>query len=144
MAAAFGTYLLLKPATGVEATASGHFNNDFVAAKAIDGDAATEWLLPSNQTGSLDLRIFPPQRIETLRLKNSHNRHYNDRATRAYTVELMSNDRVVRTIEGEFPTLSPRPDWVEHAAGVDEIDHIRINVRTWHRAGGGLAEVEWD
>lgn len=142
--AIFGIYLLLKPAVGVEATASAHFNNDFVAAKAIDGDAATEWLLPNGEAGWLDVRITPPQRIDTVRLKNSHNRHYNDRATREYTIDLMSGDRVVRSIPGEFPTLSPRPEWVEHAAGVDDVDHIRINVRSWHRVGGGLADVEWD
>lgn len=142
--AVVGLYVLLKPATGVEATASGHYNPDFVADKVIDGNEGSEWLLPDRQAGWLELRITPPEAIETLRLKNSHNRHYNDRATREYTIEVYSNGQVARTIEGEFPTLSPRPDWVEHAVGVEDVERVRINVRSWHRNGGGLAEIEWD
>lgn len=65
VAAVFGVYWLLKPATGVVATASAQYNNDFPPAKAVDGDVATEWLLPDRQPGQLDLRITPPQHIET-------------------------------------------------------------------------------
>ncbi len=145
---AVGLYFALRPAHGVTATATGQYNAEFTPEKAIDGDAATEWLLPDRRQGSLDVRITPAQHVDTVRLKNSHNRHYNDRATREYTVEIYRHgdapDHPSKTIQGQWTTLSPRPDWTEHAVDVDDVERIRVNVRTWHRNGGGLAEIDWD
>lgn len=144
LAVAFGVYFLLRTPAGVQATASGQWSAEFTPQHVIDGDEATEWILPDRQPGWVDLRITPPQHIETLRLKNSHNRHYNDRATNEYTVEIYSNGQVVRTIEGSWQGINPRPPWTEHAVGVDDVERIRFNVRSWHRNGGGLAEIDWD
>lgn len=144
LAATVGLYLALRPATGVTVTGSGQWSAEFAAERAVDGDPATEWLLPDRQEGTLEVRIAPATRMNRIRLKNSHNRHYNDRATQAYTVEVYSNDELVRTVEGEWPELSPRPDWTAHELGVDDVSRVVIRVRSWHRQGGGLAEVDWD
>lgn len=139
-----GLWLLLRPETGIVATASVQYNAEFPGSNAVDGNESSEWLLPDNTAGSLDISVMPPQHIGNLRIKNSHNRHYNDRATREYTLELFVNGRVARTIEGEFERFDPSPDWVEHAVGLDDVERVRINVRSWHRTGAGLAEVEID
>jgi hypothetical protein len=144
LATAVGLYLVLRPATGVTATGSGQWSAEFSPDRAVDGDPATEWLLPDRQAGWLDLRIAPATRMERIRLKNSHNRHYNDRATQAYTIEVYSNDQLVRTVEGEWSGIAPRPEWTDHALGIDDVNRVRIQVRSWHRVGGGLAEVDWD
>ena len=91
----------------------------------------------------MEASISPPTRVENVRLLNSHNRQYNDRATREYTVELYSDGELVETIEGEFE-FQMRPEWVEHEAGVGEVDRIRFNARSWHRNGAGLAELDWE
>ncbi|HEY8432294.1 MAG TPA: discoidin domain-containing protein [Sandaracinaceae bacterium] len=144
LAGAVGLWLLLRPPTGVEATASAQYNAEFPPSNVIDGNEDTEWLLPNAQAGWLDVRIMPPERIETLRLKNSHNRHFNDRATREYTIEFFSNGQRVHTIEGSWAGINPRPPWTEHQVGIDNVERIRFNVRSWHRAGAGLAEIEWE
>ncbi len=144
VAIAAGLYLLLRPPTGVSATASGQWSAEFTPDRAVDGDEATEWLLPDRQSGWVDLRISPPEHVGTLRLKNSHNRHYNDRATHEYEIQVFSNGRVVKTIQGSWQGIAPRPEWTEHEVGADAVERIRINVRSWHRNGGGLAEIDWD
>ena len=148
LAAIVGLYFALRPPHGVEATASGHFNNDFTPDKAIDGDTATEWLLPDRRPGWVEARITPPEHVDTVRLRNSHNRQYNDRATREYTVEFFRHgdppDHPSKTIEGEWTTLAPNPQWTDHEVDVDDVERIRFNVRTYHRAGGGLSEMEWN
>ena len=139
-----GLYLALKPPTGVQVTASGYHGPEFTPDKVIDGNEATEWLLPDRQTGELELRFYPPEPITTLRIKNSHNRHYNDRATREYTVEVYSKGELAHTLDAEFPILTPRPEWVEHDIGVEEVERVVIRVRSWHRLGAGLAEIQWN
>src|SRR5690606_32108227 len=54
-----GLYLALKPPTGVQVTASGYHGPEFTPDKVIDGNEATEWLLPDRQTGELELRFYP-------------------------------------------------------------------------------------
>lgn len=139
-----GLYFLLRPETGVVATASSQFSNEFRAQNVIDGDEASEWLLPDRRDGWIELRIMPPEDIGTLRIKNSHNRHHNDRATHEYTIEVFANGRVAKTIDGVWPQLTPTPEWTEHAVDVEKVERIRVHVKTWHRLGGGLAEIEWD
>ena len=146
LAVIVGLYFALRPPHGVEATASGQYNAEFAPEHVVDGDGATEWLLPDRQQGWVDVRITPPEHVDTVRLKNSHNRQYNDRATREYTVEIyrQGEDHPAKTIEGEWDSLSPHPDWTDHAVRVDDVDRIRVNVRSWHRLGGGLSEIDWN
>jgi hypothetical protein len=140
-----GTWFLTRPVHGVEARASGQFNPEFVPGRIIDGDLDSEWLMPQQQpTGWIEVAILPPQDIETVRVRNSHNRAFNDRATKDYTIEIFSGGRLARSIQGSWPTVDPTPDWTAHAVGVEDVERIRFNVRSIHRNGGGLAEMEWE
>lgn len=144
IASLVGLFFLLRTPTGIEARASARFGPEFPPEHAVDDDESSEWLLPDRTPGWVEAAISPPTRVERVRLLNSHNRHYNDRATREYTVELFSGDRVVQTIEGRWDELVSRPEWTDHPAGHDGVDRIRFTVRSWFRNGGGLAELRWE
>lgn len=129
---------------GIVPTASGEFAADYRAENAIDSNVSTEWLLPNGTGGSLDVTINPPQAIQQIRIRNAHNRGFNDRATRAYSIEVYENGDVVRTIESEFEELDPSPSFVAHEVGADAVDRIRLNVHSWHQTGAGIAELDWN
>lgn len=135
-------WFLTRRPEGVTAVAS-DYTNVYDGSLTIDGDEATEWQLPDRTLGHVVITIEPPVRVTTLRLLNGHNRFYNDRAVRGYRVELFSDDEVARTIDGEFGAFEDAPQWVEHAVGLDSVDRIRFNVRSHHRIGAALAEIEW-
>ncbi len=136
-------YLVTRTPEGISAVAS-DYTNVFDGPRVIDDDVETEWQLPGGALGYVEITIQPPVHISTLRLLNGHNRWYNDRATRGYRVELYSGDRLASTIDGEWSSLTPEPEWVEHEVeDGDEIDRIRFNVRSFHRLGAALAEIEW-
>ena len=141
---AVGLYFALRTPTGYEATASARFGPDFPPRNVIDDDHASEWLLPDRSPGWVEVSLSPPERIETLKLLNGHNRHYNDRAVQEYTVEVYANGELARTIEATFGEFQPRPQFVEHALGIDDVERVRVNVTSWHRTGAALAEIDWE
>ena len=109
----------------------------------IDGDRETEWILPDEQEGWVEVLFDGARRVERVRLLNAHNRFYNDRATKDYALEIYRDGEVIQTIEGSFE-FEAHPELVEHAVGQDRVDRIRFVVRTWHHQGGGLAELTWE
>ena len=111
---------------------------------AIDGDLNTEWLLPDRTAGWLEVRFEQPRQIANIRLRNGHNRNYNDRATNEYTVQVFVNGEAVREIEASFDPMSATPEWVTHEIGVDNVHRIRFTARSWYRTGASLAELGWD
>lgn len=143
-AVATGLYFLVRTPEGIEARASARHGPDFPPEKVIDDDPATEWLLPDRSAGWIEVSISPPTHVGTLRLLNSHNRQYNDRATREYSVELYVDGEPARTIEGSWDEFQNRPEWTEHEVGLDEVERIRFNAESWHRTGAGLAEIDWE
>ncbi|MGF1466292.1 MAG: discoidin domain-containing protein [Sandaracinaceae bacterium] len=138
-------YFVVRVPRSAEAVASAVYGSaaEFRPDNAIDGDEGTEWLLPNGTAGHLDVRLSPARRITAIRLINAHNRHYNDRATREYRVEIVSGAGT-ETIEGVFPRLDPTPEEVVHEVMVDGVTQIRFVVVSWHNLGGGLAELGWD
>jgi len=143
LAAIFALYLVLRVPQRATAQASAVLAG-YPAENVADGDEATEWLLPNRTPGWIELTLDPVRDVGELRLLNSHNGHYNDRATRNYRIEVFSGGRVAKTLNGSFPAFSPNPEWQSVDVDVDDVDRIRIHVLTHHLAGGGLAEVEAD
>jgi len=145
LAVSIGSYLGLRTPEGVNVTASGQWAADFGGPEgAIDGNPNTEWQLPSRAVGWLEITIEPPTRVERIRLLNGHNRQYNDRAVRQANIEVFSDGELARTIEQTWEAVEPRPEWVEHEVGLDEVNKIRVDVRSFHLHGGALAEIEWE
>ncbi len=142
---AAAAYAALAPASGVSATASGTWSpTQGLASFAIDDDPETEWQLPNRTEGWLEVTISPPERIETLHLLNGHNGGYNDRAIRSATIEVRAGGSVARTFTQEWPAVVPRPEWVDLAVGVDDVESVRVTVDAYHREGAALAELDWD
>ena len=138
-----GAWFALRGGPEVTATATGVYGDDpmFGPDRAVDDDTATEWLLPDNQPGALELRVKRPRRIERVRLVNGHNREFNDRATNAYEVEVYAGERLLKKVAGSFPQLLPAPLPVNIAIGVDGADRVRFVVKSHHRFGAALAEI---
>ena len=141
--AVVGVWLMNRRPEGVHAVAS-DYTNVFDGPLLLDGDVDTEWQLPDRTLGYVDITIEPPVRMNTLTLRNGHNRWYNDRAVRAYRIEVYSDGDLATTIDGEFERLEPDPEPVTHDVGVDSVSRLRFNVRSWHRIGAALAEISWE
>jgi len=135
-------YWRTRPPTGA-ATASAFLPDapGFDPSRAVDGDAYTEWLLPTQQKGWLDLTFPYPRATQAVRVLNAHNRQANDMATRDYRVEAYAGDRVVGRFQGAFPTLEAQPEWYRLPMVAEGVTRVRLWVDGFHRSGGGFAEV---
>lgn len=141
--ALLGSFLALRTPEGVHARASAHFNEmpDFEPARVLDGNEATSWLLPDRTAGWVDVTINPARTVSRVRVLNTHNTPYNDRASLQYRITLYAGGNEVHAIDGEFE-FSASPGWVTHDVGaIDGVDRVRFEVRSWHQHGGGLAEI---
>lgn len=112
--------------------------------KVIDGDAYTEWLLPTFTTGWIDIAFARPRALAAVRLLNAHNRGANDMATQRYRIEAFAGARPVGTFTGAFPTLDPEPAWYRAPLPAAGVTRVRVTVESFHRAGGGLAEIDFE
>ena len=141
---ATGAYFALRTPTGVFATASEQFGSDatYQAANVVDGRPDTEWLLPDHTTGWVELAVSPPRHVERVSILNAHNAPMNDRATLGYALEIYAHGELVQTTEGTF-AFSPSPEAVIQDVGEDNVERIRVVVRSSHNYGGGLAEVSF-
>ena len=123
------------------ASASATLHPSFSPDMAVDGDDQTRFLLPDGSNGHLDVRIVPPRHVNEVFLLNSVNAPYFDRSTDAYTLQVYSRGRLAKSIDGRF-TFTNTPSRVAHDVDVDAVDRLRIVIRSHHRVGGGIAEVE--
>ena len=144
-AAVAGAYFALRRPTGTFAEASAYFGNNaqFAPENAIDGDPATEWLLPDRTSGWLDVSIGPPRRIAALSIVNASNQPHEDRATREYTVEVWAHGELARSVQGTLPFSTAR-NAVRHEIDVEDVERVRVVVRSWHQLGAGIAEVRFE
>ncbi len=121
------------------ATASAVYSSAHAAANAIDGLDATEWLLPDAELGWLQLSFPSPRSLEHVRLLNAHNAHYQDRGCQKVVVTLYCHSRQVGGAEGVFPAPKTYLDFDLRA---DCVTHLRVEVLSYFKMGGGLAEIE--
>ncbi|MCA9615929.1 MAG: hypothetical protein KC586_24405 [Myxococcales bacterium] len=144
--AVVGLYLALRTPHAVMATSSAVFRSDpqFGPDKVFDDDPNTEWLLNDGQNGWLEARLTPGRDLVAIRLLNGHNRHFNDRGVKEFTLELYdrSGEKVFEH-EGELE-FSASPTWVEIPVSATNVERLRFNVRSHHRVGGALAEIALD
>ncbi|MBX7196131.1 MAG: discoidin domain-containing protein [Sandaracinaceae bacterium] len=140
-----GLYFALRRPSGTYVEASAYFgNNDqFAPANAIDGNVDTEWVLPDRSSGWLDIHVGTPRRIEAVSIVNGSNPPHLDRAMREYTIEVWAHGELARSVEGTVP-FSPARNPVRHEIGVDDVERVRVVVRSWHNLGGSLAEVSFE
>ncbi len=145
LAVVLGSYFAFRRPSGTFATASATFNNadEYGPASAMDGHPETEWLLPDHASGWMEINVDPPRRINAVSLVNASNQPHEDRATREYTIELWSHGELARSVEGTLPFSTARNP-VRSEFGVDDVERVRVVVRSWHQLGAGLAEVSFE
>ncbi len=134
-------WLVYRAETNVSARASGQFAADTNAALAIDGLERTEWLLPNDRPGWLELELTRSRVLRAVVIKNARNRHYLDRAAREVRIEAF--DRKKRVFEGtvEFKRIEENPAAVRVELPGVKVSRVRLEVKSYFSRGGGLAEV---
>ena len=141
-----GLFFALRTPRTVTASASSFFRNDpqFGPDKVFDDDPNTEWLLNDGQTGWIEARLSPGRSLTKVRILNGHNRHFNDRGTKELHLELYdSSGQKVFEHRGEMP-FSESPSWVDVPVSAEGVERLRLNVTSFHRVGGALAEIAFE
>ena len=140
---AVGYYLLRTPRV-LKAEASAVYDEAHGAPKAVDGRTESEWLLPNGQPGWIDLNVVPVRKLKRIKLLNGHNPPFNDRQIQDYHLEIYGRGgNLLKTIDGTFGEFNEAPAQVPVELDVSEkIERIRLEVKTFHRTGAALAEVE--
>ncbi|MGZ3417278.1 MAG: discoidin domain-containing protein [Polyangiales bacterium] len=140
VALAMATYFLVRtPPFRVEASASSE--PVLPADRVIDGDLTTEWGLPDNQAGWID--IIPARRrfVQRVRLLNSKNIPGVERGTKAFRVEAIADGKVIKGVDGAFTGFTRDGQWQTVEIGEPGVQRIRITVKSWFGVAGGLTEV---
>jgi len=116
----------------------------FPPARAVDGDATTEWILPLGFPGWIDVHFERPRALRAVRLLNAHNRSHNDLAAHDYRVEAFAGGRLVGGAQGAFSGINPAGSWARHPIAARGVTRVRVWVDTFHGAAGGLGEIEFE
>lgn len=126
------------------ATASAAYSSKHAAANAIDGSEATEWLLPDGALGWLEVHFPSARAVRHVRLLNAHNVHYEDRGCERVRLTLYCQYKIVASAEGGFAGIVAGPSPLDFDLSADCVTHLRVEVLSYFKTGGGLAEVEAD
>ena len=137
-----GSYFAFHEPEGVFSSASDVWQQSasFSADMALDGRNDTWWLLPDRASGWVEQRMSPGRHVETVVLLNTSNPPAHDRGTQDYVLEIYSGGEMAQSIPGHFD-WEDVPTPVTHEIHMDNVERVRFVVRTYHRTGGGLAEM---
>jgi hypothetical protein len=124
------------------ASASGVYTPEFPADHATDGNETTEWLLPDGAAGWLQVTFPSRRRISSVVLVNAHNRMFLDRGTKDVRVTAFSDLDPVASATGTFPGVQNDRSAIELPLTAARVTHLRVEILSHYRAGGGLAEIE--
>ena len=136
------TLVIVFRPVSLSAEASAVYSPAYLASRAVDGKKDTEWVLPDRTPGWIDISVSPPRKLSKLRILNIHNPPNNDRATKDYRIVVFSKGTSARTFDGSFSAFTESPQWVSHSIDVPAVDRIRIELKSYHKDGAGLAEIE--
>ncbi|MEM7447896.1 MAG: hypothetical protein AAF355_06620 [Myxococcota bacterium] len=127
----------------IEIVASSHFAgaSQYAPERLIDGDPSTEWVLDHLKTGHVEISFAPARQITKIDILNGHNPPHADRAARGYRLTVQSESKS-EEFSGELP-FSTTPEWVQHQVNVEAVSVIRLDVNTFYRSGGAVAELRW-
>lgn len=140
VAVSTATFLVLrKRPYVVEASATAE--PALIADHLIDHDDKTEWALPDRTPGHVDVIMSKPRAVQRLKLLNSKNLPSGERGTREFRVEVYAGGKLEKSVDGAFAAWSREPQWQTIELGVGGVQRIRVVVKTWFGAGGGLTEI---
>ncbi len=112
------------------------------ASYAVDGMAASEWLLPDGTLGWLQITFPSPRRVRGVRLLNSHNRYFMDRASEHVRVTAFSDRGPLTTVEGRFDRIDIERSALDLPLDAHKVTYLSVEILSYFGVGGGLAEVE--
>lgn len=138
---AFTVWQIRKPVS-LKVEASTSWGARFAPANVVDGVDSTEWLLPDNIGGWIELAPAKPRPFRRLKVLNGKNSGNPDRAVLEADVEVWSAGRPVKVIPTNLGPFTLKPEWRTIELGVDgPVEKVRIVVKTWAGQGGALAEA---
>jgi hypothetical protein len=128
-----------------QVTASASWSQKFGPRNTLDGNPASEWLLPEATQGWIEWSFHRPRAMHRIRLLNGANRPGPDRAIRRYRVDVYQNDRQIKRVDGMLGPFSPNPRWVDVELGLNDVtvSRVRLEVMGWEGNGAALAEVDF-
>jgi hypothetical protein len=146
---------LHKPVTGTGYFA-GTTGEVFPLDNVVDGrlnDTGTPgdwsfWLTPNLQRGSFTIDLLGLTTVDYFSLQNTHNRHFNDRGTEDFHVDLSIDNSVYTTVVTgrlAFDTTDPI-EIVDFDIPDQSARYVRFHVDSYYspnpsQAGGGLNEI---
>jgi hypothetical protein len=129
--------LWLRP----RASASAVYASEFAVANALDGEDETEWLLPDQQDGWLQI-VFPwSRRVHGVELVNAHNRTYHDRGAKEVRVTAFSDYQPLASATGTFAAAPGDRSTLQLPLEARGVTHLRVEVLSHFGRSGGLADV---
>ena len=123
-------------------SASAEFSAAHPASYALDGLEATEWLLPDATTGWIDVMFSTARSVHSVRLVNSHNLFYADRAAQAVRVTAFAGPSKAASVAGSFARLTQDRSVLDLPLEAKGVTRVRVELLSYFKTGGGLAEVE--
>lgn len=117
---------------------------EYPAKHAVDGQRATEWLLPDGKLGHLDLALATRRAVHGVSIINAHNRHYMDRAIKRAQVVVFDDRAQVDRAELSFDKVEERPAAKHVTLRGREGTRVRIVILEYFGLGGGIADVSVD
>lgn len=143
LVALLATVWLVRRPVQLKAEASASNGPRFPPQMATDGAEATEWQLPDQVGGWLDLAPLKPRPFSRLRILNGKNNGSPDRAVIEADLEIWAQGKVHKTIPVNLGPFSLKPEWrrIDLGTGALPIEKVRIVVKTWAGQGGAIAEA---
>jgi hypothetical protein len=127
-----------------EVSASASYDAEHGPERSTDGftqetpNGSPSWLLPNGQTGSIRFSFAAPQRLDAVRILNTRNRLYFDRATENYRLAIVDSSGEHVVAKGK---LRAYPQWETIALDGRVAESAILYVDSYTTHGGGLAEV---
>jgi hypothetical protein len=128
---------------GVVATASTSYSSYFGPENTLDGNPNTEWLAPDDTAAWVEHDYRPAIDVRAVKVNNSRNDPYFDRATKDVTVELYRGNSLVAQASAAFePTSLTELTSLEMAVVGQGITRVRYIARSYYGKGAGFADVD--
>ena len=100
---------------------------------------ASQWLLPDDTAGNVQLKLSYPFEISAIRILNTCNREYKDRATKRVLVRLFNDKQLLWQKEANVESY---PEWTRIPVDCDQPgNNLNIEILDYEGLGGGLNEV---
>jgi hypothetical protein len=124
------------------ALASAIYSDNYAAKNAVDGLEATEWLLPDASLGWVDIVLPVARRVHGIRLVNARNNYHADRAAGAVHVTAFNERGRAASVDGAFAAFSETRSTLDLPLEARDVTRIRVEILSYFKSGGGLAEIE--